>query len=100
MFGCIIATDRLDHSEVNRTSACYWKVIAILTPPPFLFLYTLPFLPTQSLYGGVDDLRDTKADKELLEVEVREVSHASGKKRPVLADAWEFAKIDNLLCCV
>ena len=41
-------------------------------PPP-------PFLPIQSLYSGVDDLRDTKVDKELLEVEVREVSHASEK---------------------
>ena len=31
----------------------------------------------QSLYSGVDDLRDGKADKELLEIEVREVSHVA-----------------------
>ena len=54
--------------------ACSWKVIAVYLPlpPPFLFSF---YTPIQSLYSGVDDLRDTKADKELLEVEVREVSH-------------------------
>ena len=46
-----------------------------LIPPP-LFTFSLSM---QSLYSGVDDLRDTKVDKDMLEVEVREVSYVETK---------------------
>lgn len=85
--------------------------LPLLPPPSFLpllpsisLLYFLSFstfltllFSYQTLYSSIDDLKDTKADKDLLEVEVREVSQSNTSNESILPSSGLSCVISCLL---